>query len=50
MQTSMHSMIVDGSDKFFTIDEDYCPTMQHRRLNFEKILHQTLSYYVENVN
>ena len=46
----MHSMILDGSDKFFTIDENYCPTMQHPKLNFEEILRQTLFYYVENVN
>ncbi len=49
MQTSIHSIIPDGSDKFFTIDESYCPTIQHDPLNFDDILRQTLWYYVENV-
>jgi hypothetical protein len=49
MQTSIHSIIPDGSDKFFTIDEGYCPTMQNHRINFDDIIRQTLWYYVENV-
>jgi hypothetical protein len=49
MQTSIHSIIPDGSDKFFTIDEGYCPTMQNHRVNFDDIIRQTLWYYVENV-
>ncbi len=50
MQTSIHSIIPDGSDKFFTIDESYCPTMQNYPLNFDDIIRQTLWHYVENVN
>ncbi len=50
MQTSIHSIIPDGSDKFFTIDESYCPTMQYNPLNFDDIIRQTLWFYVENVN
>ncbi len=50
MQTSIHSIIPDGSEKFFTIDESYCPTMQRVPLNFDEIIRQTLWYYVENVN
>ncbi len=50
MQTSIHSTIPDGSDKFFTIDESYCPKIQNYSLNFDDIIRQTLWYYVENVN
>lgn len=50
MQTSTHSIIPDGSDKFFTIDESYCPTLQKFPFNFDDIIRQTLWYYVENVN
>ena len=50
MQTSSHSIIPDGSDKFFTINETYCPTMQHTRLNFDQIFRQTIFYYIEHVN
>ena len=50
MQTSIHSIIPDGSDNFFTIDESYCPKIQNYPLNFDDIIRQTLWYYVENVN
>lgn len=50
MQTSTHSIIPDGSDKFFTINEHYCPIIQHIQLNFDQILRQTILYYIEHVN
>jgi hypothetical protein len=50
MQTSIHSIIPDGSDKFFTIDESYCPTMQNYPINFDDITRETLWYYIENVS
>lgn len=50
METSTRSLNPDGSDKFFTIDESYCPTMQNFPLNFDDIIRQTLWYYVEKVN
>ncbi|CAF4593790.1 unnamed protein product [Rotaria socialis] len=48
MQSSTHSLLPDGSDKFFTIDESYCPTMQNHPLVFDDILRKTIQYYVEN--
>jgi hypothetical protein len=50
MQTSTHSIISNGSDKFFTIDESYCPAMVNYPLNFDEIIRETLWYYVENVS
>ncbi|CAF3620544.1 unnamed protein product [Rotaria sp. Silwood1] len=48
MQTSMHSTVPDDSEKFFTIDESYCPTIQKHSLNFDDIIRQTLWYYIDN--
>ncbi|CAF2622572.1 unnamed protein product [Rotaria sp. Silwood2] len=48
MQISTQSIIPDGSDKFFTIDESYCPTMQNHPLIFDDVLRKTIQYYVEN--
>jgi hypothetical protein len=50
MQASTQSIPPDGSDKFFTIDESYCPTMQNHPLNFDDVIRKTIWYYVENVN
>jgi hypothetical protein len=50
MQTSTQSIPADGSDKFFTIDESYCPTMQNHPLIFDDVIQKTIWYYVENVN
>jgi hypothetical protein len=49
MHASTHSMAPDGSDKFFTIDESYCPTVQHHPLIFDDVIRKTIYYYVENV-
>lgn len=49
MQASTESSLPDGSDKFFTIDESYCPTMQNHPLVFDDIIRKTILYYVENV-
>ena len=49
MQNSTQSIPHDGTDKFFTIDESYCPTMQNHPLNFDNVIRSTLWYYVENV-
>ncbi|UJR22007.1 hypothetical protein I4U23_025074 [Adineta vaga] len=48
METSIHSIIPNGSDNFFTIGESYCPTIQKHVLNFDEIVRQTLWYYIEN--
>ncbi|CAF0800167.1 unnamed protein product [Rotaria sordida] len=48
MQTSTQSILPDGSDKFFTIDESYCPTMQNHPLIFDDVLRKTIQYYIEN--
>ncbi|CAF4517395.1 unnamed protein product [Rotaria sp. Silwood1] len=48
MQTSTQSILPEGSDKFFTIDESYCPTMQNHPLIFDDVLRKTIQYYVEN--
>jgi len=48
MQTSTQSILPDGSDKFFTIDESYCPTMQNHPLIFDDVIRKTIRYYVEN--
>jgi hypothetical protein len=49
MQGSTQSILPDGSDKFFTIDESYCPTMQNHPLIFDDVIRKTIWYYVENV-
>ena len=49
MQGSTQSILPDGSDKFFTIDESYCPTMQNHPLIFDDVIRRTIWYYVENV-
>ena len=49
MQVSTESSLPDGSDKFFTIDESYCPTVQNHPLIFDDIIQKTICYYVENV-
>jgi hypothetical protein len=49
MHASTHSNLPDGSDKFFTIDESYCPTIQNHPLNFDDVIRKTILYYVENV-
>lgn len=49
METSTQSVIPAGSDKFFTIDESYCPTAQNHPLDFDPIIQQTILYYIENV-
>ncbi len=49
MQTSTQSTLPDGSDKFFTIDESYCPTMQNHPLIFDDVIQKTIYHYVENV-
>jgi hypothetical protein len=50
MHGSTQSILPDGSDKFFTIDESYCPTMQNHPLIFDDVIRKTILYYVENVN
>ncbi len=50
IEISRHSFIPDSSDKFFTINENYCPTVQNYPLNYDDIIRQTLWYYVENVS
>jgi hypothetical protein len=50
MNVSTQSLLPDGSDKFFTIDESYCPTMQNHPLIFDDVIRKTIYYYVENVN
>jgi hypothetical protein len=49
VQVSLQSAHADGSDKFFTIDESYCPTMQNHSLHFDQVIRETLIYYIENV-
>jgi hypothetical protein len=49
MQASIQSILPDGSDKFFTIDESYCPSMQNHPLNFDQVIRKTLWYYIETV-
>lgn len=48
MRGSTNSILPDGSDNFFTIDESYCPTMQNHPLIFDDIIRKTIWYYVEN--
>ncbi|CAF3649066.1 unnamed protein product [Adineta steineri] len=48
MPEPMPHMLTDDSDKFFTIDESYCPTMQNHPLIFDDVIKQTILYYVEN--
>lgn len=50
MQTSTHSALPDGSDKFFTIDESYCPTTQNHPLLFDNVVKTTILHYIENVS
>lgn len=50
MQESTASSLPDSSDKFFTIDESYCPTTQNHPLIFDDIIRKTIYYYVENVS
>jgi hypothetical protein len=50
MPESIQPILPDGSDKFFTIDESYCPTMQNHPLIFDDVIRQTIWYYVENVS
>lgn len=47
MQASTQSVLPDGSDKFFTIDESYCPSMQNHSMNFDPIIQKTLWHYIE---
>jgi hypothetical protein len=49
MHKSTQSIFPDGSDKFFTIDESYCPTMQNHPLIFDEVIQKTIWHYVENV-
>lgn len=49
MNGSTQSIFPEGSDKFFTIDESYCPTMQYHPLIFDKVIRETIWHYVENV-
>jgi hypothetical protein len=50
MPESIQPILPDGSDKFFTIDESYCPTMQNHPLTFDDVIRKTIWYYVENVS
>ena len=50
METSTQSLVLDGPDKFFTIDESYCPSMQNYPLNFDDVFKNTVVYYIENVS
>lgn len=50
MQVSTQSILPDGSDKFFTIDESYCPSMQNHQLSFDPIIQKTIYHYIETVH
>ena len=50
MQASTQSVLPDGSDKFFTIDESYVPSMQNHPLNFDPIIQKSLWHYIETVS
>lgn len=50
LHVSTNSVVPEGSDKFFTIDESYSPTAQNHTLVFDDVLRKTVLYYIENVN
>lgn len=50
LRTASEPTLSDSADKFFTIDESYCPTMQNHPLVFDDICRKTIHYYIENVS